>query len=56
MDDHSRFVTGYGLHASQSSALVLEVMLISIKRATTSSRCDRPADGHGASDNAKIAR
>jgi hypothetical protein len=24
MDDHSRFITGYGLHASQSSALVLE--------------------------------
>ena len=26
LDDHSRFVTGYGLHASQSSALVLEVL------------------------------
>jgi transposase InsO family protein len=26
MDDHSRFVVGYGLHASQSSALVLEVL------------------------------
>lgn len=26
MDDHSRFVTGYGLYASQSSALVLEVV------------------------------
>jgi len=26
MDDHSRFITGYGLHASQSSALVLEVL------------------------------
>src|SRR5262249_46998888 len=25
MDDHSRFVVGYGLHASQSAALVLEV-------------------------------
>ena len=25
LDDHSRFVTGYGLHASQSTALVLEV-------------------------------
>jgi transposase InsO family protein len=25
MDDHSRFIVGYGLHASQSSALVLEV-------------------------------
>jgi transposase InsO family protein len=26
MDDHSRFVVGYGLHASASSALVLEVV------------------------------
>jgi len=26
MDDHSRFITGYGIHASQSSALVLEVV------------------------------
>jgi transposase InsO family protein len=26
MDDHSRFITGYGLHASQSSALVIEVL------------------------------
>jgi transposase InsO family protein len=26
MDDHSRFIVGYGLHASQSSALVLEVV------------------------------
>ena len=26
LDDHSRFVAGYGLHASQSSALVLEVL------------------------------
>jgi transposase InsO family protein len=26
LDDHSRFVTGYGLHASQSTALVLEVL------------------------------
>jgi transposase InsO family protein len=25
MDDHSRFIVGYGLHASQSAALVLEV-------------------------------
>jgi transposase InsO family protein len=25
MDDHSRFITSYGLHASQSAALVLEV-------------------------------
>jgi transposase InsO family protein len=26
LDDHSRFITGYGLHASQSTALVLEVL------------------------------
>ena len=26
MDDHSRFITGYGLHASQSTPLVLEVL------------------------------
>ena len=26
LDDHSRFITGYGLHASQSSVLVLEVL------------------------------
>jgi transposase InsO family protein len=26
LDDHSRFRTGYGLHASQSTALVLEVL------------------------------
>jgi transposase InsO family protein len=26
LDDHSRFVVGYGLHASQSSGLVLEVL------------------------------
>jgi transposase InsO family protein len=30
MDDHSRFLTGYGLHASQSSALVLEVLRTAI--------------------------
>lgn len=30
MDDHSRFLVGYGLHASQSSALVLEVLRASI--------------------------
>lgn len=30
MDDHSRFVAGYGLHASQSSALVLEVLRAAI--------------------------
>jgi transposase InsO family protein len=26
MDDHSRFITGYGLHASQSAMLVIEVL------------------------------
>jgi len=26
MDDHSRFITGYGVHASQSGALVIEVL------------------------------
>jgi transposase InsO family protein len=26
MDDHSRFITGYGLHATQSGALVIEVV------------------------------
>ena len=26
LDDHSRFIVGYGLHASQSAALVLEVL------------------------------
>jgi transposase InsO family protein len=30
MDDHSRYVVGYGLHASQSSALVLEVLRASL--------------------------
>ena len=30
LDDHSRFVVGYGLHASQSTALVLEVLRASI--------------------------
>jgi transposase InsO family protein len=30
MDDHSRFITGYGLHASQSAALVLEVFRAAI--------------------------
>jgi transposase InsO family protein len=30
MDDHSRYIVGYGLHASQSSALVLEVLRASI--------------------------
>jgi transposase InsO family protein len=30
LDDHSRFITGYGLHASQSTALVLEVLRAAI--------------------------
>src|SRR6266849_6223649 len=30
MDDHRRFVVGYGLHASQSSALVIEVLRASL--------------------------
>jgi transposase InsO family protein len=30
MDDHSRFLTGFGLHSSQSSALVLEVLRTAI--------------------------
>jgi len=30
MDDNSRFLTGYGLHASQSTALVLEVVRAAI--------------------------
>jgi transposase InsO family protein len=30
MDDHSRFITGFGLHASQSAALVLEVLRAAI--------------------------
>jgi len=30
MDDHSRFLVGYGLHASASSALVLEVLRAAI--------------------------
>src|SRR5262245_24710652 len=30
MDDHSRFLVGYGLHASQSSALVIEVLRASL--------------------------
>lgn len=30
MDDHSRFITGYGLHASQSGALVIEVLRAAI--------------------------
>src|SRR6202790_3502081 len=30
MDDHSRFLVSYGLHASQSAALVLEVLRASL--------------------------
>ena len=30
MDDHSRFIVSYGLHASQSGALVLEVLRLGI--------------------------
>src|SRR6202020_541388 len=30
MDDHSRFIVGYGLHASQSAALVLEVLRVGL--------------------------
>jgi transposase InsO family protein len=30
LDDHSRFLVGYGLHASQSAALVLEVLRAAI--------------------------
>ncbi len=30
MDDHSRFITGYGLHGSQSTALVIEVLRAAI--------------------------
>lgn len=30
LDDHSRFIVGYGLHASQSGALVLEVLRASL--------------------------
>jgi transposase InsO family protein len=30
LDDHSRFITGFGLHASQSAALVLEVLRASL--------------------------
>jgi len=30
MDDHSRFITGYGLHASQSGAMVIEVLRASL--------------------------
>jgi transposase InsO family protein len=35
MDDHSRFIVGYGLHASQSSALVLEVLRAGITSSGT---------------------
>ena len=30
MDDHSRFITGYGIHASQSASMVLEVVRAAI--------------------------
>jgi hypothetical protein len=30
MDDHSRFITGFGLHATQSAALVIEVLRASL--------------------------
>ena len=30
MDDHSRFITGYGIHASQSATMVLEVVRAAI--------------------------
>jgi transposase InsO family protein len=30
MDDHSRYIVSYGLHASQSSALVLEVLRVGL--------------------------
>ncbi len=30
MDDHSRFITGYGIHASQSATVVLEVVRAAI--------------------------
>lgn len=30
LDDHSRYVVGYGLHASQSTALTLEVLRVAI--------------------------
>jgi transposase InsO family protein len=30
LDDHSRYVVGYGLHASQSATLVLEVLRVSL--------------------------
>jgi transposase InsO family protein len=30
MDDHSRFIVGYGLHASQSASLVIEVLRASV--------------------------
>jgi transposase InsO family protein len=35
MDDHSRFIVGYGLHASQSAALVLEVLRAAITSYST---------------------
>jgi transposase InsO family protein len=38
MDDHSRFIVGYGLHASQSTALVLEVLRAAITSYGTPAR------------------
>ncbi len=35
MDDHSRFITGYGLHVSQSAALVLEVFRAAVTSCAT---------------------
>lgn len=35
MDDHSRFITGYGLHASQSASLVLEVFRAAVSSCGT---------------------
>jgi Integrase core domain len=35
MDDHSRFIVGYGLHASQSGALVLEVLRAALANSGT---------------------
>ena len=46
MDDHSRFIVSYGLHASQSSALVLEVLRAAI---------DRLRDARGDPDRQRLA-
>jgi len=39
LDDHSRYVVGYGLHASQSTALVLEVLRASIAGSGVPEKC-----------------